>query len=174
MAKREQLAVYCTKERMNHGREMVIEARDRGTAGNVIMTGQTELQECALDVLYRRGKLCRPDQDKRIARDRYNAGMWLRELYVETHPTDGVCAYSVRIDGLSNSGSGYEMSDAEAWNLKAYQDTAKDLRSVWRILEQVCCEDILLANLPPVWAALDKLSELREGYIPDYLQLRGE
>jgi hypothetical protein len=170
MAKREsQLAIYCTPERMKKGREMVIEARDRGSAGNVIVTGQTELQECALDVLYRRKKLGGP----RDARDRFNAGMWLRTLYVETHPSDGVGAYSVRLDGMSGS-SERDLTDAEAWNLKAYQDTAKDLHSVWRILEQVCCDNIVLANLPPVWAALDRLRELREGFIPDYLHDRGE
>jgi hypothetical protein len=99
--------------------------------------------------------------------------MWLRTLYIETHPSDGVGAYSVRLDGMSGN-SERELSDSEAWNFQAYQDTAKDLRSVWRILEQVCCDDIILAHLPPVWDALDRLRELREGYIPDYLHDHGE
>lgn len=174
MAKRNiESAIYCTPERMRHGRELVIEARDRGTAGNVIATGQKELQECALDVLYRRGKLGPND----VARDRYNAGMWLRELYVETHPS-AIASYSVKLEGLSGQVerpiSEKDIGDTEDWNFKCYQDTARDLKSVWRILEQVCCEDIVLANLPPVWDALDKLRALREGYIPDFLMLGEE
>lgn len=153
------VAIYCTPERVKKGREIVIEPRETASAGNVVMTGQRELQECALDILFRNGRLGQPKE----ARSRYNAGYWLRELYLKTHPSEGVGAYSIR---LESSG---EMTDEMAWNLKTYQDTATDLRRHWRILEQVCCEDHAQGNPLPIWEALDALAELREGYVPDYL-----
>lgn len=160
MAKRQlDSSIYCTPERRRHARELVIEPRETGSAGNVILTGQRELQECALDVLYRNGRLGAGDD----ARWRFNAGFWLRELYLKTHPSEGVGAYSIR-----NESSG-EITDEMAWNLKAFQDTAMDLKRHWRILEQVCCEDHAQGNPEPIWNALDALYDLREGYIADYL-----
>lgn len=153
------LAIYCTPERQKKGLEIVIEAADRGSSGNVIITRQRELQECALDTLYRKGRLGSKDE----ARWRYNAGFWLRELYLNTHPSEGVGAYSIR---LESSG---EMTDEMAWNLKAFQDTATDLKRHWRVLERLCCENHIQANLAPVLDALDALRDLRDGYIPDYL-----
>jgi hypothetical protein len=162
MAKRQiDSSLYCTPERVRHSREMIIEPRETESAGNVVMTGQRELQECALDILLRNDRLGRKGSDE--ARWRFNAGMWLRELYLKTHPSEGVGAYSIR---LESSG---EMTEEMAWNLKAYQDTATDLKRHWRILEQVCCEDHAQGNPTPIWNALDALYELREGFIEDYL-----
>jgi hypothetical protein len=153
------VSLYCTPERARQARELVIEPRETESAGNVIATGQRELQECALDVLYRNDRLGHPD----LARTRYNAGYWLRELYLKTHPSEGVGAYSIRLESTG------EMSDDMAWNLKCYQDTAKDMKRHWRVLEQVCCEDRGLGNPIPIWDALDALADLRDGLVPDYL-----
>ena len=91
MARRQvETALYCTPERMRKSRELIIEPRETESAGNVVMTGQRELQAIALDVLYRNGHLGKGDD----ARARFNAGYWLRELYIKTHPSDGVGGYS--------------------------------------------------------------------------------
>lgn len=161
-------SILCTPERLQHARSMVLEPRDRGTAGNVIQTGHREAQECVLDAMYADGLLA--DQKSKLSPGaRLNAGLWLRELYLETHQSSGVAAYSVRIDGIQAVQQAHEPSDEEAWNLKAYQDTAKALKQHWYILETVCCFDIT-----PKWAksltikALDALANLRDGCIPNY------
>lgn len=159
--------VFATPERLRHGREMVITVRDRGSAGNVISKGHRELQECALDVLYRNGRL----GPAKLARERFNAGYWLRQLYLKTHPSAGVGAYSIKVETVSGEP---EMTEAEAWNFRCYQDTAREMGRHWRILEQVCCEDHSLSVLSALWTALDKLYESREGYISDYLCDEGE
>lgn len=158
-ASQRDFAVYCTPERQKKGVEIVIEAADRGSSGNVIITRQRELQECALDTLYRKGALGKGDE----ARWRYNAGFWLRELYLNTHPSEGVGAYSIRLESTG------EMTDEMAWNLKAFQETATELMPHWRVLEQLCCENHAQANLAPIIRGLDALRDLRDGYIPDYL-----
>ena len=153
-------AIFCTPERIKHSREMIIEPRETESAGNVVLTGQRELQECGLDVLLRNGRLGANGD----ARARYNAGMWLRELYLKTHPSEGIGAYSIR---LESSG---EMTEEMAWNFGCYQDTVKAMGRHWRILEQVCCEDHAQGNRQPILDALDALYEHREpAGVSDYL-----
>lgn len=156
-----EVSLYATPERARKFREGVIEPRETGSAGNVILTGMRELQECRLDILYRTDKLGREDD----ARRRYNAGMWLRHLYLKTHRTKGVGSYS------PTHGGGGEMSDVQAWNFKCYQDTANDLRKVWPLLERLCCEDNAWGGPVKIMLALDILAEKREGWIPDYAQM---
>lgn len=167
------VSLYCTPERMKHARELVIEPRETGSAGNVILTGQRELQTCALDVLHRKGLLALPTDQKDEARWRFNSGYWLRELYLKTHPTDGIGAYSLRLEGqkgvIQKPISAEEINDAEDWNFQCFVDTARDVKRHWRILEQVCLEDTVLASSGPICIALDALFALREGYIPDFL-----
>ncbi|CAB4176196.1 hypothetical protein UFOVP1672_77 [uncultured Caudovirales phage] len=161
MAKRkpQDFAVYCTPERQRNSRELVIEPREAGRAGNVIMTGQRELQECSLDVLYRTDKLGPSKQ----AIARYNAGFWLRQLFIKTHKSAGVGSYAQRTNGSG------EMSDVVAWNFKCYQEVATELGGSWRPLEVLCCDDRISSNITPAINGLDRLSELREDWIPDYV-----
>jgi hypothetical protein len=175
MAKRQiDSSLYCTPERVRHSREMIIEPRETESAGNVVMTGQRELQTCALDVMHRNGLLVRPADRKDEARWRFNAGCWLRDLYLKTHPTDGVGAYRVRLEGekdfiMRPTPETPVLLGDNDWNFQCFMDTTRDLKAHWRILEQVCCEDVAPTAVEPVRAALDALLALREGYIPDFL-----
>lgn len=63
------------------------------------------------------------------------------------------------------------MSDTYAWNFRCFQDVGRELGRHWRILERLCCEDDHKVNIIKTWDALERLRELREGWIPDYVSV---
>jgi len=94
--------------------------------------------ECLLDVLLRTGELGSPDADE--ARRRFEAGMWLRELYIERAQLSPTT--SLKFD---SSGRRADFADAipedVAWNIKVFQDAMRECKPYGTMLTAVCCHD---------------------------------
>ena len=109
--------------------------------------------ECLLDVLLAGGRLGPGDQGKR----RYEAGMWLRELYHER------AMMSPRSTGHYGEGRGGsdEITDAVAWNRRCYHDTLRAVAGLGKVLADACCHDVLRAADVALCDALDRLADHR-------------
>ena len=89
------------------------------------------LEECSLDVLYHRDLLGK-DKDRR-----YAAGLWLRELYLKTHPSTTVSAYH---DAASRSADiSSNTTDAQSWNLKVWLEHKRPWASTGHRLSTSAC-----------------------------------
>ena len=136
-----------TPERLTKGDDIVpYETEDAGVFAHQNAT------ECQLDRMYHQGRL--GDQEHEGKR-RYDAGMWLRKLYLKTHPTEGVMGYH---DAGKDQG---EMTDQMAWNLKCFMDTARHMGLYWRHLDQVCCMNCGYGTVDTLLEALDALADHR-------------
>lgn len=120
--------------------------------------------ECFLDALYHKGRLRyasepAPPKDEE-ARRRLQAGLWLRSLFERSGLRQReTMAYSI----FGQGGGGAEMSDAEAWNMRCWADTMRELGAVpGYVLRSVCCFDALPAkrSVDLRWC-LDLLADLR-------------
>jgi hypothetical protein len=148
---------FGTPERYRHGDR--IEQRVRMVDGKEI-AGETyahNATECVLDRYLHEGRLGEGD----TARVRHAGAMWLRELFLKTHPSEGVSAYenTPPPDGFSDLSS--HMSEAQAWNIRCFNETAKYLGAHWRPLYQVCCLDCGWGTMDPLLDALDALAKHR-------------
>lgn len=108
--------------------------------------------ECVLDVLLESEKLGWPENSMR----RYDAGIWLRQLYLKTHDEQGVSSYQRQ----SIHGTG-ELSAQLKWNTQCYYETAIALKPHWRRLYAVCCEN-KLPQQRTLWATIDALDALAD------------
>lgn len=96
------------------------------------------VHECLLDVLLRSGALGAPGSDE--ARRRFEAGMWLRELYLEKARLGP--GMSCRFDAFGGRGDGADrMPDDIAWNIKCVQDTMRACAPHGPLLTALCCHD---------------------------------
>ena len=87
--------------------------------------------ECALDVMLETERLGWPENAGR----RYDAGLWLRQLYLKLHKSDGISRYSKESWGRG------EISEQVAWNWKCYLDTMAALKGHWSRLYALCCNN---------------------------------
>ena len=137
-------------ERFKHGHTITL--CETSAAGVFAHQNHTETQ---LDFLFYHGFLGQDDNGKR----RYDAGLWLYQLYNKTHPSEGVMSYH------DVNQREHEMSDAMAWNLKCYNETSKDLKTHWKTLYQCCCLGRYTITrsgaVSKLRAALDGLADLR-------------
>lgn len=145
--------VLPTAEQLAKGGHTYKATRDAERAKRAGEFDLVNLHECQLDRMYHTGRL----GGGRTAEDRYDAGCWLRSLYVTTHNvSEGVADY----DGIGHDQS--DPSDAQAWNLKVFMDTTQAMKGHWVPLEQVCCMDNEWRyNSDMLWNALDFLAEYR-------------
>ena len=126
----------------------------KAKAGEIVMLNQSE---CSLDTMYHRGHLGGHQED---AKRRYDAGMWLRELYLRLHASVGVAAYHDAWSKFQDISS--NLSDVDAWNLKCLAETRHFMGSHWRPLDAVCIMDRRYARpWPKLQEALDILAEYR-------------
>jgi len=107
--------------------------------------------ECLLDLLLERGGL----GEGRDARRRYDAGLWLRQLYQRTH--DGAAIQ--RYDTLGRDQA--EISDAEAAALDLYRRTLLAMGPAFGVLRRVCCDDRPVPPNGGLRACLDRLADWR-------------
>ncbi len=123
-----------------------------------IMAAQV-LEECLLDSLFRRGRLAYRGEPQDKAQRRYDAGLWLRSLYHRSGMERRVTmAYSV----FGQAGGPEELTEAEAWNRRAYIETLRDLPGHAALLAEVCCRDARpRAFHCDLRAALDRLADFR-------------
>ncbi|TQV80859.1 hypothetical protein [Denitrobaculum tricleocarpae] len=122
--------------------------------GNILMLGARAKYECLLDQLL--------DQEV-IAPELYDAGVWLRSLYLRTRSNEGVARYGdlgFDRDG-GRSSFGPEMSDELAWNLRAMRDTMLSLKEHWFTLRRLCCDDRMPRSRRAVIEGLSALAKLR-------------
>lgn len=104
-----------------------------------------------LDWLWDRGLLGSGKEGRR----RHAAGMWLRDLHCIIHRERMISNY----DGLGRDQS--EMSDAQAWNFKCYQETLRAMGRQAVVLLQVCADDRPPRNILLLRQALDALARHR-------------
>ena len=107
--------------------------------------------ECLLDLLFARGEL----GEAQAARRRYDAGLWLRQLYQRTH--DEVATQ--RFDALGRDQA--EMSDEDAAALDLYRRTLLALGPGFGVLRRVCCDDRPAPADGRLPRALDRLADWR-------------
>lgn len=92
-----------------------------------------EAFDCPLDKLFATGRLGGGDKAGR----RYNAGIWLRSLFL----TAGIAPRVGMAYNVLGSRNGGGDSEAQDWNRKCYNDTLRDLRKWSMVLQSVCCYD---------------------------------
>lgn len=110
--------------------------------------------ECLLDVLHDCGDLGAPG----IGARRYDAGLWLRRLYLRTHDERVIWRY----DTLGRDQS--EMSDEMAAAHGLYRRTMLAMGPEFGVLRQVCCDD-RPRQLSYLLRALDRLADWRGGAV---------
>ncbi len=133
---------------------IVIEAREVSVRGNVVIVGARAKYECLLDQLLDR-EIIEPVQ--------YDAGVWLRSLYLRTRQSEGVSRYDdLGLDrDAGRSSYGPEMSDELAWNLRALRDTMLSLGVYWLPVRKLCCDDSMPASRRALAEGLSALAKLR-------------
>ncbi len=119
-------------ERFRHNGGIVREVRDSNDDESIRILGVRARYECRLDEWLGKGFL----GGGKSAQQRHDAGMWLRRLYLETHPESSTCKYEPR-----KSGGTEEMSDEQAWNFAALQDTLRALGKYQIDVARVVCYD---------------------------------
>lgn len=149
------MADHGTPERTRQLGGTILEVRIAASDGGTILTGSRARYECLLDILQERGLLGVPD----AAEARYRAALWFRRLYQRTHGQRMVFDYA----GLDRDRGHGDMSDALAWNLRAYGDTMRDLGANGPEIERVCGEDRVPRDIVKLRAALDILVKRRRG-----------
>ncbi|WP_282608899.1 hypothetical protein [Pelagibius sp. Alg239-R121] len=140
--------------RARHNGGILVEARSVSVQGNVVMVGAKARYECLLDQLL--------DQEV-IKPELYDAGVWLRSLYLRTRVSEGVSRYGdlgFDRDG-GRSSFGPEMSDELAWNLRVLRDTMLSLGGHWASLRKLCCDDQMPASRRTLNDGLSALAKLR-------------
>lgn len=105
---------------------------------------------CLLDVLHDCGDLGEGPPGAR----RYDAGLWLRRLYLRTHDEHVIWRY----DTLGRDQS--EMSDELAAAHALYRRTMLAMGPEFGVLRQVCCDD-RPGRLSLLQRALDRLADWR-------------
>lgn len=141
--------IQPTRERFNHNGGIVMRVRDSNETESVRIIGATARFESLIDRWRENGTL----GGEPLAGWRHDKAIWLRELYVKTHPSE------VQDFSGSSGGSG-EMSDAMAWNLDCYKDVMIDLGQDACAVVAVVCED-QERSPEPVLRGLDKIVERR-------------
>lgn len=106
--------------------------------------------ECLLDVLRDCGDLGKGQEATR----RYDAGLWLRRLYLRTHEPVVVGAYG------DQTAAAYEISDELAAAHSIYRRAMLALGPEFGALRQVCCQD-QPARLDTLKRGLDRLANWR-------------
>ncbi len=141
------------RARIDHG------TRERWTQGSVLELEETihagirrarAKYECLLDILLKCGDLGQGSTGAR----RYDAGLWLRKLYFQTHDEHVIWRY----DTLGRDQS--EMSDEQASAHRHYRRTMLAMGPEFGILRQVCCDD-RPGRLSLLQRALDRLADWR-------------
>ena len=105
---------------------------------------------CLLDVLMDCGDL----GESTVAARRYDAGIWLRRLYIRTREPSVVGAYG------HQSAAAYEMSDELAAAHSLYRRTMLAMGPEFGVVRQVCCDD-RPGRLALLTRALDRLANWR-------------
>ena len=142
------------QDRARHSGGIVVEPRMVSAAGDSVMVGARARYECLLDCLLDR---------EIIAPELYDAGVWLRALYLRTCNSEGVARYG-DLGAERNAGQGSfgpEISDEQAWNLRALRDTMLSLGMHWTPVRKVCCEDRMPGSRKALVAGLQALARLR-------------
>lgn len=145
---------FGAASRAGHDGGVVIETRELTVQGNIVSVGARARYECQLDRLL---------EKEMIAPELYDAGIWLRSLYLRSHHSDGVSRYGdlgFDRDG-GRSSHGPEMSDELAWNLRALRDTMLSLKAHWPCLRRLCCDDRMPGSRRAIVDALQALAKLR-------------
>ncbi len=145
---------FGARNRAYHDGGIVVEAREVSVHGNLVMVGARAKYECLLDQLL---------DHEVIAPELYDAGAWLRSLYLRTHGSEGVSRYGdVGFDRDGGRSSyGPEMSDELAWNLRTLRDTMISVRAHWPALRRLCCDDRMPGSRLAVVEGLRALAKLR-------------
>lgn len=138
--------VYATPER--RGKRGGLKAYQTESAGVFADQGYDN----ALDFMLDEGWL----GDGEEATRRHSTAMELKALYVKTHRERLIGSYGAIIPGES------EMTEQEAWNLRAFFDLARYNAQAWRVLEPVICDDRLPMLLSKFNEALDAMREWAE------------
>lgn len=141
---------HGTRERWAHGGGMELE--------ETIVAGLHRARakyECLLDVLHARGDL----GSARDATRRYDAGLWLRRLYLRTHKRTVGSRYDV-VDRDKIGRQQTEMSDDLAVAHRLYRRTMLAMGSDFGVLRLVCCDD-RPSRLNLLHRALDRLADWR-------------
>ncbi len=87
---------------------------------------------------------------------RFSAGQWLRDLHDRTRAQRLVGGAERVSQGIR------EMTDADAWNYRCWQDTIRDMGPAkFGILERTCCEDRWPEDHEELCWALDALAKHR-------------
>ncbi len=144
------IGVLPTRERAAHQGGLVREVRDSNEKESVRVLGYRARNECLLDKLLEGGELGKMD----IAKRRHDTGIRLRALHIRTHPESLGMRYET-----TQKDKG-EMSDAMAWNKKAYQDALRYLGMYARSVQAVCCYDAKQSDYRAVIDGLDRLEKL--------------
>lgn len=133
---------------------VVIEAREVSVQGNVVIVGARAKYECLLDQLLDR---------EVIEPALYDAGVWLRSLHLRTRQSEGVSRYGdLGLDRDAGRNSyGPEMSDEQAWNLRALRDTMMSLGVHWQPVRTLCCDDRMPVSRRALKEGLRALAQLR-------------
>ena len=143
--------ILPTPERAQHNGGLTREVRDSNESESIRIIGLRARYECRLDEWLGVGMLGRGD----VAQKRHDAGMWLRGLYLKTHPESQVCKYERR-----SSGGGDGMTDEQAWNFACLQDTFRHLGKCQTDVERVACYD-QPGSVESVREGLDMIRRLR-------------
>ena len=143
--------------RARHHGGVVIEAREVSVQGNVVMVGAKAKYECLLDHLL---------DSEVIEPVLYDAGVWLRSLYLRTRQSEGVSRYGdLGYDrDAGRTSYGPEMSDEQAWNLKVLRDTMLSMGAHWAAVRRLCCDDRMPASRQALTDGLSELAKLRGFY----------
>ena len=142
---------------------------DHGTRERWAQSGGLELEEtivagvrrararyeCLLDVLYARGDLGGGPEAVR----RYDAGLWLRRLYLRTHKRTVASRYETTNRDLVGRQLA-EMSDELAYAQALYRRTLLAMGPDFGVLRSVCCDD-RPSRLSLLLRALDRLADWR-------------
>lgn len=150
-----------TKERHTHGELIELQVWHADRSGFKQIAGEVvafDPHECSLDRLFKSGRLGEGEKSE----TRLTAGIWLRELFLKTHPEATVGSY----DGAPADFNAYfdistNMTEAQAWNYHCFTETALALSDHWRPLSQVCCLDAGFGGMDVLLDALDALADYR-------------
>lgn len=146
-----QASDHGTPERARHDRLKLVVV-DRTMRDQVVATRAEVASPTALHRMRDAGLL----GEGRDAERRFEAGLWLLNLYAKTHPSEGSADYQVigRDTG--------EMSDEMAWNFKCWQETMRWLgiaRGV--VLQRIVCQNDSMVCAARARDALDALADHR-------------
>jgi len=115
---------YGTKER--HARGKVVVRAVAPGPGYATTDAAMDLHVTVLDQLYEQGRLGDNDDAKR----RFEAGEWLMKCYVSAGLNQSV---TMRYSPLGREG-GEDMSDAQAWNRKTFNEALRAMGMYSRIV----------------------------------------